>query len=186
QRRRSQPRTNGASQQGLERCAPRARPARPRRSDGSRPKLRTTIDSARHSCATLGYIEGAISRFEFFGRWETSQCRQSEASRLSTADEGTGSTFRCYRQRGTRTGGGAMRKQKFRKRKLGNANAGGPDRHEKARAVLTGAGRSHTSRTRRVRHCWLADIDVAPAFVRHTHAVSWTAGDDTSRLHDPR
>jgi hypothetical protein len=38
----------------------------------------------------------------------------------------------------------------------------------------------------RVRHCWLADIDLAPAFVRHNHPVSWTPGDDTGRLHGPR
>src|SRR5438128_12583402 len=31
----------------------------------------------------------------------------------------------------------------------------------------------------RVRHCWLADVNFAPAFVRNNHAVSWTAGDDT-------
>jgi exopolysaccharide synthesis protein ExoD len=31
----------------------------------------------------------------------------------------------------------------------------------------------------------MADIDLAPAFVRHNHAVSWTAGDDTGRLHGP-
>ena len=29
----------------------------------------------------------------------------------------------------------------------------------------------------RVRHCWLADVNFAPAFVRDNHAVSWTAGD---------
>jgi len=32
---------------------------------------------------------------------------------------------------------------------------------------------------------WL-DIVLAPAFVRHNHAVSWTAGDDTGRLHGAR
>jgi hypothetical protein len=32
-----------------------------------------------------------------------------------------------------------------------------------------------------VRHCWLANIDLAPRFVRDSHAVSWTAGDDTGR-----
>src|SRR2546427_9511299 len=42
------------------------------------------------------------------------------------------------------------------------------------------------SSTWRVRHCWLADIDLAPAFVRHNHPVSWTPGDDTGRLHGPR
>src|SRR5262249_49070825 len=57
---------------------------------------------------------------------------------------------------------------------------------EKSCAELTGAAGSHTSSTRRVRYCWLADIDPAPAFVRHNHAVSWTAGDDTGRLHRPR
>src|SRR6266566_8613577 len=51
-----------------------------------------------------------------------------------------------------------------------------PDRHEKPRAELTGAAGSHTSSTRRVRHYWLADIDPPPAFLRHNHAVSWTAG----------
>jgi hypothetical protein len=49
-----------------------------------------------------------------------------------------------------------------------------------------GAAGSHTSSTRRVRHYWLADIDPPPAFLRHNHAVSWTAGDDTGRLLDPR
>src|SRR6266487_6819583 len=68
----------------------------------------------------------------------------------------------------------------------GNANAERPDRHEKPRAELTGAAGSHTSSTRRVRHYWLADIDPPPAFLRHNHAVSWTAGDDTGRLLDPR
>jgi hypothetical protein len=53
------------------------------------------------------------------------------------------------------------------------ANAGHPDRHEKPRAELTGAAGSHTSSTRRVRQCWLADIDFAAAFVWHNHAVSW-------------
>jgi len=50
-----------------------------------------------------------------------------------------------------------------------NANAG----HEKPRAKLTGAAGSYTSSTRRIRHCWLADIGLAAAFVRHNHAVSW-------------
>src|SRR6266498_3414404 len=67
----------------------------------------------------------------------------------------------------------------------GNANAGHPDRHEKARSELTGAAGSHMSSAPRVRHCWLADIDLA-AFVRHNHAMSWTAGDDTGRLYGPR
>src|ERR1700758_1258945 len=67
----------------------------------------------------------------------------------------------------------------------GNANAERPDRHEKPRAEPTGAAGSHTSSTRRIRHYWLADIDLAPAFIRHNHAVSWTAGDDTGRLHGP-
>jgi hypothetical protein len=26
--------------------------------------------------------------------------------------------------------------------------------------------------------CWVADIDLTPKFVRHNHAVSWTAGND--------
>jgi hypothetical protein len=55
-----------------------------------------------------------------------------------------------------------------------------------ARAELTGAAGSHTSSTPRIRHYWLADIDLAPAFVRLNHAVSWTAGDDSGRLHGPR
>src|SRR6516162_5245941 len=67
-----------------------------------------------------------------------------------------------------------------------NANAAGPDRHEAAHAELTGAGGSYSSSACRVCHSWLADIDPAPAFVRHNHAVSWTAGDDTGRLHGPR
>src|SRR5947208_12441999 len=74
---------------------------------------------------------------------------------------------------------------KSQERKPGNATAGHSGRHGKARAKLTGAAGSYTSSTRRVRHCWLADIDLAPAFVRHNHAVSWTAGDDTGRLHGP-
>jgi|SRR6516162_10444746 len=32
----------------------------------------------------------------------------------------------------------------------------------------------------------LADVDLAAAFVRHRHAVSWIARDDTSRLHGAR
>jgi hypothetical protein len=60
-----------------------------------------------------------------------------------------------------------------------------PAETKKRGAELTGAAGSHTSSTRRVCHCWLADIDLAPAFVRHNHAVSWTAGDDTGRLHAP-
>jgi hypothetical protein len=44
-----------------------------------------------------------------------------------------------------------------------DANAG----HKKPRAKLTGAAGNHTSTTRRVRHCWLADIDIAATFVRH-------------------
>jgi hypothetical protein len=47
-----------------------------------------------------------------------------------------------------------------------------------------GAAGNHTASTLRVRHCWLADI--APAFVRHNHAVSWAAGDDPGRLHPAR
>ena len=31
----------------------------------------------------------------------------------------------------------------------------------------------------------LADVDLAAAFVRHRHAVSWIARDDTGRLHGP-
>src|SRR5262249_44811040 len=65
-------------------------------------------------------------------------------------------------------------------------NAGHPGRHEKARAELTGAGGSHTSSTFGVRHCCLANIDLAPRFVRDSHAMSWTAGDDTGRLYGPR
>jgi hypothetical protein len=67
--------------------------------------------------------------------------------------------FRCYRQRGTRT----VRVHAQKERKPGSANAGHPDRHGKPRAELTGAAGSHTSSTRRVRHCWLADIGLAPA-----------------------
>src|SRR5258707_2399700 len=105
--------------------------------------------------------------------------------RHSAAGKGTGSTLRCYRQRGTRTVR-PLRNKKSQERKPGKANAGRPDRHEKARAELTGAAGSHTSSAPRVRHCWLADIDLAPAFVRHNHAMSWTAGDDTARLYCPR
>jgi|SRR5215471_6990393 len=43
----------------------------------------------------------------------------------------------------------------------GNANAGHPNGHEEPRAELTGAVGSHTSSTRRVRHCWVAEIDLA-------------------------
>jgi len=32
----------------------------------------------------------------------------------------------------------------------------------------------------------LADVDLAAAFVRHRHAVSWIARDDTGRLHGAR
>src|SRR5258708_16678280 len=102
--------------------------------------------------------------------------------RHSAAGKGTGSTLRCYRQRGTRTVR-LLRNKKSRERKPENANAGHPDRHEKARSELTGAAGSHTSSAPRVRHCWLADIDLAPAFVRHNHAMSSTAGDDTGRLY---
>jgi hypothetical protein len=35
-------------------------------------------------------------------------------------------------------------------------------------------------------HCGLADVDLAAAFVRHRHAVSWIARDDTGRLHGAR
>src|SRR5262249_2603548 len=63
-----------------------------------------------------------------------------------------------------------------------NANAG----HKKPRAKLTGAAGSHTSSTRRIRHCWLADIGLAAAFVRHNHAVSWASGDDPGWLIAPR
>src|SRR5262249_38888110 len=52
-------------------------------------------------------------------------------------------------------------------------------------AQLTGAGGSHTSSTFGVRHCWLANIDLAPRFVRDSHVMSWTAGDDTGRLYGP-
>src|SRR6266403_3687733 len=78
-----------------------------------------------------------------------------------------------------------MRNKKSQERKPGNANAGHSGRHEKTRAEITSAAGSHTSSTCGVRHCWLADIDLAPAFVRHNHAVSRTAGDDTGRLHGP-
>jgi hypothetical protein len=108
----------------------------------------------------------------------------SAGMRHSAAGKGTGSTLRCYRQRGTRTVR-LLRNKKSQERKPGNANAGHPDRHEKARSELTGTAGSHTSSAPRVRHCWLADIDLA-AFVRHNHAMSWTAGDDTGRLYGPR
>ena len=94
--------------------------------------------------------------------------------RHSTAGNGTGSTLRCYRQRGTRTVR-LLRNKKSQERKPGNANAGHPDRHEKARAELTGAAGSYTSSAPRVRHCWLANIDLAPAFVRHNHALGLLA-----------
>src|SRR5215467_2292658 len=68
----------------------------------------------------------------------------------------------------------------------GNANAGHPNGHEKPRAKLTGAAGSHTSSTRRVRHCWVAEIDLTAEFVRHNHALSWTGGNDTGRLVGPR
>jgi len=55
-----------------------------------------------------------------------------------------------------------------------------------AHSELTGAGGSHSSSICRVRHCWLADVNFAPAFVRDNHAVSWTAGNDTGRLHCSR
>src|SRR5262245_19659565 len=80
----------------------------------------------------------------------------------------------------------SMRNKKILGKEPRNPNAGHSDRHERARAELTGAAGSYTSSTRRVRHCWLADIDLAPALVRHNHAVSWIAGDDTGRLHGPR
>src|SRR5262249_9184782 len=56
---------------------------------------------------------------------------------------------------------------------------------EKKRAEVTGAGGSHTSSTFGVRHCWLANIDLASRFVRDSHVMSWTAGDDTGRLYGP-
>src|SRR6266700_1273751 len=105
--------------------------------------------------------------------------------RHSTAGEGTGSRPRCYRQRGRRTGR-VHAQEKISRRKPANANAGRPGRHEKAHAELTGAGGNHSPSTCRVRHCWLADVDLAPAFVRNNHVVSWTAGNDTGRLHGPR
>src|SRR5262245_64909011 len=55
-------------------------------------------------------------------------------------------------------------------------------RHEKARAKLTGAAGTHISSTRRVRHCGLADIDIAAAFIWHNHAVSWASGDDSGEF----
>src|SRR5947207_12669029 len=68
--------------------------------------------------------------------------------RHSAAGNGTGSTLRCYR-RGTRTVR-LLRNKKSQERKPGNANAGHPDRHEKARSELTGAAGSHTSSAPRV------------------------------------
>src|SRR6516164_7659587 len=88
-------------------------------------------------------------------------------------------TFRCYRQ-------DAAREAVRVRAKARTANAGNSGGHERARAQLTGAAGGHTSSTRRVCYCWPADIDLAPAFVRHSHAISWTACDDTRRLHGPR
>src|SRR5215510_7734837 len=79
-----------------------------------------------------------------------------------------------------------MRNKKSWESKPRNPNAGHSGQHEKARAELTGAAGSYTSSARRVRHYRLAHMDLAPALVRHNHAVSWTAGDDTGRLHGPR
>jgi len=55
-----------------------------------------------------------------------------------------------------------------------NANAGHSADTEK-RGPSSRCCRELYVKTRRVRHCWLADIVLAPAFVRHNHAVSWTA-----------
>src|SRR6516162_11683062 len=88
-------------------------------------------------------------------------------------------TFRCCRL-------DAAREAVRVRAKARTANAGNSGRHGKARADLTGAAGGHTSSTRRVCQCWPADIDLAPAFVRNSHAVSWTACDDTGRLHGPR
>jgi hypothetical protein len=79
---------------------------------------------------------------------------------------GTGSTLRCYLQH----------------RENNDANAG----HEKPRAKLTGAAGTHISSTRRVRHYWLANIDIAAAFIWHNHAVSWASGDDPGGVVGPR
>src|SRR6266498_4493807 len=99
--------------------------------------------------------------------------------RHSNAGEGTGSNVSMLSTvRGSR-------KVCVHGQKPGNADPGHSGRHEKPRAELTGAAGSHTSSTGRVRHCWLADVDFAPAFVRHNHAVSWTARDDTGWLHGP-
>src|SRR5262245_17965270 len=67
-----------------------------------------------------------------------------------------------------------------------NAARGRSGRREDPRAELAVAAGSPTPSTGRVRHRWLADLHFAPAFVRHNHAVSWTARDDTGWLHGPR
>src|SRR5262249_41578871 len=69
-------------------------------------------------------------------------------------------------------------------RELGNA--GHSDRRERPRAKLTGAAGHSTPSTRGVRHAWMADVDLAPAFVRHNHALPWRAGSDPGRLVRPR
>src|SRR5262249_17365102 len=80
---------------------------------------------------------------------------------------GTASTLRCYL---------------CAQHENNDANAG----QKKPRAKLTGVAGTHISSTRRERHSWLADIDIAAAFVRHNHAVSWASGDATGGLIGPR
>ena len=99
--------------------------------------------------------------------------------RHSNAGEGTGSNVSML---STACG---SRKVCVHGQKPGHADPGHSGRHEKPPAELTGAAGSHTSSTGRARHCWLADVDFAPAFVRHHHAVSWTACDDAGWLHGP-
>src|SRR5262245_1278133 len=67
----------------------------------------------------------------------------------------------------------------------GDPNAG-LDRHKAAHAEFAGAGGGHPSSTCRVRHCWLANVDLTPALFRHNHIMPWIAIDDTDRLYDPR
>src|SRR5262249_44559654 len=67
----------------------------------------------------------------------------------------------------------------------GDPNAG-LDRHKAAHAEFAGAGGGHPSSTCRVRHCWLANVDLTPALFRHNHIMPWIAIDDTDSLYDPR
>jgi exopolysaccharide synthesis protein ExoD len=60
------------------------------------------------------------------------------------------------------------------------------DRHKAAHAEFAGAGGRHPSSTGRVRHYWLANVDLTPALFRHNHTMPWIAIDDADRLYDPR